>query len=208
MKHLAPLVCTLLLCAIPVYAQNSKENENNSDYCQFEQDSFKTMAGDQYIKLSLGAVAPLNFPDVQSLFNDNHQLSIGGMGTLGYHTFIFDQVALGFDIGFGFNVTIGSHIFNYVPILASITWQPSWKRFEFPLTMNIGGAWEAYNNYNYFPGLVLKPEAGIHYRIAENWSAGAEVGYMCMPQFCKLYDEGENFYGQFMTVSVAARYYF
>ena len=59
-----------------------------------------------------------------------------------------------------------------------------------------------------FPGLVLKPEAGIHYRIAENWSAGAEVAYMFMPQFCKLYDKGENFYGQFMTVSVAARYYF
>ena len=165
--------------------------------------------GDQYIKLSLGVVFPMNFPDVESLFHtDQHQLSLGGMGPVGYHYFLTGNFALGFDVGFGFNTTIGSHILNYVPILFSVTYQPKWRMLEFPLSLNAGFAWESYNNKNYFPGLVLKPEAGVHFRIDENWSVGLEGSWMILPQFCEWYDTGKNYTGHFFTLAAAARYYF
>ena len=90
----------------------------------------------------------------------------------------------------------------------SFTYQPSWRNLEFPLSLNVGAAWESYNNHNYFPGLVLKPEAGVHYRINENWSLGLDASWMLLPQFCEWYDKGKNYAGQFATLAFAARYYF
>ena len=151
----------------------------------------------------------MNFPDAESLFHtDKHQLSLGGVGTIGYHYFLTENIALGFDVGFGFNKTIGRHIFEYVPILFSATYQPVWKKLEFPLSLNIGFAWESCGTDNYFPGLAVKPEAGVHFRINESWSVGLEGSWMILPQFCEWYDTGKNYTGHFFTLAAAARYYF
>lgn len=204
MKRLLSIAVILLTCTFTSFAQTE-----DYDSIYFEQDYIENNAGDQNIRLALGIVLPLNFPDFQSLFDSyGAQLSTGGMGTLGYHRFIAKDFAIGFDISFGFNATIGEHIFSYTPILFSATYQPVWKKLEFPLTLNLGFAWESYNNDNYFPGLVVKPEAGVHYRFNQDWSAGIEASYIFMPQFCELYGSGKNYYGQFATISAVARYYF
>ena len=206
MKHLL-LTALLFSAAASVFPSAAKLSDGKSDY---EAPVYvRNQQGDQNIKLSLGVVFPMNFPDAESLFHaDKHQLSIGGMGTLGYHYFLTGNIALGFDVGFGFNTTIGSHILNYVPVLFSATYQFAWKRLEFPVSLNAGFAWESYNNKNYFPGLVLRPEAGVHFRINENWSVGLEGAWMILPQFCEWYDSGKNYTGHFFTLAAAARYYF
>lgn len=198
----------MILCLAPIAAQNDTTEEEEQDIQVFNADMIQE--GDQNIRISLAPSFPLNFPDFPSLFmKDRHQLSIGGIGSLGYHYFLNSLFAVGVDIGFGFNVTIGSRVLNYVPFLASFTFQPTAGKFEFPISMNVGFAWESYSNYNYFPGLILKPEAGVHYRLTSGWSLGLEVAYMFMPQLNKLYDSSrENFYGQFLTTSIVARYYF
>ena len=208
MKRLPLFAALFLTAAASAFSYDAvRLSENDENYIQPVYHSVQK--GDQNISISIGLSIPLNFPDIESLFHeDEHQLSIGGMGTLGYHYFVNSCIALGFDVGFGFNVTIGSHIFNYVPMMFSFTYQPSWRNLEFPLSLNAGVAWESYNNHNYFPGLVLKPEAGVHYRINENWSLGLDASWMLLPQFCEWYDKGENYIGQFATLSLAARYYF
>lgn len=196
------------LFAFPYTTKFSEETEESEDFSQ-DNGFYNIQTGDQYIKIAMGVTAPLNFPDFESLFHkDKHQLSIGGMGSLGYHYFLNSYLALGFDVSYGFNVTIGSHIFNYVPILFSATYQYSWHKLEFPLTLNAGFCWESYNNHNYFPALIVKPEAGVHYRVDENWSVGVEASWMIMPQFSSWYDKGEDYTGHFMNLSLAARYYF
>ena len=167
------------------------------------------LPGDQYIKLTLGLCLPLNFPNPVELFRGDAQLSIGGMGTLGYHYLLSSKWIVGFDIGFGFNVSIGSHVFNYVPFVFSVTYQPTVWRLEFPLTLGIGFAWESFSGDNYFPGLVVKPEAGCMFRLTESWSLGLDASYLLMPQFSEWYGSGdENYAGQFFTISLAARYHF
>ncbi|WP_407400690.1 TP0733 family outer membrane beta-barrel protein [Treponema sp.] len=191
------------------YDDSDDEYEEGDDGSDIFFDYGMHLPGDQYIRLSLGSSYPLNFPDASSVLHGESQLKIGGQGSIGYHSFITSQIALGVDLGFGFNVTIGSHSFNTVPIVITGTYEPSLGKFSFPLTMGIGFAWESYNGKNYFPGLVLKPQVGAHYRISENWSVGLDTAYMFLPQFNSLHHSGEeNKYGHFWLVDLCARYMF
>ncbi|MGN0729115.1 TP0733 family outer membrane beta-barrel protein [Treponema sp.] len=224
MKRLITLFCVGIIgiyfsaaqASLPktIFSQTAKEEDNTDDGDEYIEDDITfdlgmNLPGDQYIKLAIGVSVPINFPDIQSAIHGDGQLKIGGMGTIGYHYFLTSKVALGFDISFGFNVSIGNHVFNYVPFITSLTYQPVAGRFEFPLTLGIGFAWESFGGKNYFPGFVLKPEAGTMFRLTESWSLGAEASYLLMPQFSAWYnDDAENFAGQFLTLSVAARYHF
>lgn len=190
------------------------DDEDSDDDGEYEEgditfDYGMHLPGDQYIRLSLGTSFPLNFPEPSSVISGDSQLKIGGQGSIGYHSFITSKFAFGVDLGFGFNVTIGSHSFNTVPILLTGTYEPAIAKVSFPLSLGIGAAWESYNGKNYFPGLVIKPEAGIHYRISENWTLGLETAYMFLPQFNSIHHSGEeNKYGHFWLADFCARYMF
>ena len=180
-----------------------EEHENNDEIEYIYTENRK---GDQNIRASMGPVLPLNFGNA---FTSDGKLKLGGMGMLGYHYFIAKDLAVGIDIGFGFNTTIGSNVLHYVPVIGSIMWQPVIGRFEIPLTLGVGFAWETYAGYTYWPGLVLKPSVGVHYRLTPSWSIGGDIEYMFMPQFAKFWGTGDkNFFANFIGISAVVRYYF
>ena len=198
MKHILPLVLMICLCAVSVSAQDSSQN-NDNDIHSAPDYTYKTNdAGDQYIKIALMGVFPLNFGD---------HLQTGGAAELGYHRFVNSLVALGFDVQFGYNPTIGSNMYTYVPMTFTATFQPYVGKFEFPLTVGVGTALESYLSRNYFPALVLKGEAGFFFRATESWSFGVESQYMYMPQYYYSHPE-YNDYGLFLTAGIVARYHF
>ena len=197
----------MLLGALPLAAEESDSKDTDEQQEQTAPIVYKlNQKGDQYIYVALSGTFPLNFGN---FFTGDSQLSAGGMGTLGYHYFLTDHFAVGLDASFGFNVTIGSHVFNYIPIMATATYQPTIKNFEFPLSLGVGFATETYIGYKYFPGLVVRPEVGAYYRLTPSWSLGVAVSYLFMPQFAQLYDENaHNIFGHFMTAGISARYHF
>ena len=161
--------------------------------------------GDQFLKVGLDFSIPMR---PLNPFDDGH-MKIGGLGMLGYHVFITPIFSAGADVIFGFNTTIGDNIFNYIPIVITASYHPTLGKFEFPVTLGIGCAWETYNNNTYWPGLLIRPEAGIHYRIADSWSLGLDASYNFMPQFCKFWGTGEkNIWMQFFNAGITARYFF
>ena len=197
------------------YIQNTSDSENSDD--EYEEDEEGDiifdygmhLPGDQFIRLSLGTSYPLNFPNPSTVIKGDSQLKIGGQGSIGYHSFITSKFALGVDLGFGFNITIGSHSFNTVPITLIGTYEPTVGKFSFPLALGIGAAWESYNGKNYFPGFTFQARGGAHYRITENWSLGLETAYRFLPQFNSWHHSGEeNKYGHFWTLDLCARYLF
>ena len=115
-------------------------------------------------------------------------------------------IAVGADVMFAYNTTIGSNLFTVIPLTVGITFQPYVWRFEFPITLNVGAALENYLQYNYFPGLILKGEAGCFYRMNENWSFGLECQLMYLPQWYS--DSSKNDYYLGITATVGARYHF
>jgi hypothetical protein len=198
MKRILPLALILCLCAASVFAEKS-DSDTNNDIQKDPNPEYKTNdAGDQYIKIAIMGVEGLNFGD---------KLETGGAAELGYHRFISSLFALGFDVQFGYNPTIGSNMFTYVPMTLTATFQPYIGKFEFPLTFGVGAALESYLSRNYFPGLVLKGEAGAFFRVAESWSFGIESEYMYMPQYYYKHPE-YNDYGLFITAGLVARYHF
>ena len=197
MKRLFSIILLLLVSISFLTAQNTDNEETPDDY--YEDISYKgNGAGDQYIKIALMGMFPLNFGD---------KLSTGGAAEIGYHRFVSEYFALGFDVQFGYNPTIGSNMFTYVPMTFTGTFQPYIGNFEFPLTFGIGAALESYLNRNYFPGLILKGQAGFFYRVAESWSFGVESEYMYMPQWYADHKEW-NDYGLFLSAGLIARYHF
>ena len=161
--------------------------------------------GDQFIKISLMATFPLNFGGSFPLYREG-KLSIGGAGSLGYHRFITSWWAAGVDVYFGYHPTIGENIFTYIPLVINTTIQPTFKKFEFPITVGIGAAMENYLSRTYFPGLVLRGAVGAFFRATPSWSFGLEGDYMYMPQWYE--DSSKNDYGLFASLVLSARYHF
>ena len=175
------------------------------------------MPGDQYINFSIGTSFPLSYSfspyNMYSCFDfdgdDEGKIKIGGIGSLGYHYFLTSEIAVGGEVAFGYHVTIGSNNFSYIPVIATITYQPSIGNFEFPLTLGVGFAWETYSNHTYWPGLVVRPEAGVQYRVDSSWSIGLDVSYYFLPEFMSLHDSSaQNVYAQFLATGIYARYFF
>lgn len=204
----AVLAFAMLFAAVPqnIFAQSKTEttkSEDDSD--EYEGDFYEEEetrltqngAGDQYILLSVMPIFPIGF---------GKQLYVGGGLSLGYHKFLTQYIAVGVDVMFGYNTTIGSNMFTIIPFSVGVTYQPYVGHFEFPITLNIGTAVETYLQYNYFPGLFVKGDAGCFYRINENWSAGLQGSFMWLPQWTK--DPKKDMHYLAATVSVSARYHF
>ncbi|MGN0739313.1 MAG: TP0733 family outer membrane beta-barrel protein [Treponema sp.] len=184
----------------PAVSAMDSDDEYTGDGDYYEDEEIRLTqngAGDQFIALKLMPLIPLNF---------DKQLSVGGALSLGYHRFLTQFIAVGADVMFAYNTTIGSNLFTVIPLTVGITFQPYVWRFEFPITLNVGAALENYLQYNYFPGLILKAEAGCFYRMNENWSFGLECQLMYLPQWYS--DSSKNDYYLGITATVGARYHF
>lgn len=200
MKKFIAFCCTVFLFSTAVFSQEQDEDDD-----RFAVEYRMNEPGDQFINIGLMVTFPLNFGGDFPLYREG-QLSTGGAGTIGYHRFLTSWFAVGLDVSFGYNPTIGENMFTYVPFVFCFTVQPTIKKFEFPITMGIGAAVESYLNRTYFPGLTLKPEAGIFYRVTPSWSFGIKGNFMYLPQWYE--DSENNDHGNFSSVVIAARYHF
>ena len=202
MKKIFVFFCMAFLLTFGAFSEGSEESEVNR-----EQDYALRMnePGDQYINIGLMVTFPLNFGGNFPLYRDG-KLSTGGAGTLGYHRFLNSWFSVGIDISFGYHPTIQHNMFTYVPFTLCATVQPSWRKFEFPITLGVGAAVETYLSSTYFPGLVLKPQAGVFYRINPSWSFGVRGDFMILPQWYSNSDY--NYIGKFASGMISARYHF
>lgn len=196
LKKIAIIFFTLLISISSIFAddmETTSPNNDNDDDIEFN----FNVSGDQFIKIGIMVTKPLNFDGTMKL---------GGAGEIGYFRFLTSNIALGFDVEFGYNPTIGGNVYTYIPILLSILYQPTIGNFEFPLTVSGGASMENYLNRSFFPGWTLKTSLGAFYRVSNMWSFGVEGKFMYMPQF---YNNSEyNDFGTFASVEFVARYHF
>lgn len=216
----------LAFCAIFFLSANfySQENESNSQEKQEAQNNeqannddktdegdspdvyddqydfvyLQNAPGDQFINVRLMPNFPLNF---------GKNLKVGGQATVGYGRFLTSWLALDVELGFGYNPTIGSNILTYIPMTVGVTFLPAIKKFEFPITFNIGMVATNYLANTFFPGLIIRAGAGCYYRISEGWSAGIEGFFTYMPQWY-FKDSSKNDYLNMASVSAGVKYHF
>lgn len=192
MKKLLALFCILVCAAGMVFADDYDSDDEYDDIYIYESNG----SGDQMVKIGVMPWFALNFGD---------KIYPGASAELGYYRFLNKWLAVGGELTITFNMTIGNNALTTVPVTLGVMGQPSFGKFEFPVTLSAGIAYETAQNSSYFPGFVFKAEGGVCYRFSEMWSFGAMCTFMWQPQWFT--DSKYNDNAFYMAPSLCARYH-
>ena len=198
MKRFISILSAILLLSAAVFADDYDDDEEYDDGYVYEQNG----AGDQFLKIDLGANFPLNF---------GQQLYVGGLVSIGYYRFLNQSIALGGDVLIGYNLSIGKKPLFSVPVVFGVMYQPYFGKFEFPLQLNIGIATISCQSMTYFPALAAKFTGGAYYRFSESWSFGLTSTTYWVPQFFLLDKNTRGHkadHGVFTSAGLSVRYHF
>lgn len=194
MKKIVALLCVLMLSAGFAFADEAPD-EYDDGYVYGSNGS-----GDQFLKIGLLSLSPLNFLP--------GKLSTGAAAELGYYRFISSNFAVGGEASASFNITVGKNALTMIPFTMGVLYQPTFGKIEIPLTLGVGVSYQTVQNASYFPGPVINTEAGVFYRFNEMWSFGGEGKFMVMPQWWKENDRIESKTKMFAGAVICARYHF
>jgi hypothetical protein len=158
--------------------------------------------GDKFFSISLGPLIPLPF--IKESTSYKSKIKVGGTLSLSYNYFFTSHVFFGGELGGMFAQTIAKDFIYIVPMGLRAGYQFILGRFEIPLTLMIGFAPQVRLEENY-GGLFVKPSASFFWRFYPDWSFGLNTAWWFVPQWPK---EGINVYGNFLEVTLSARYHF
>ncbi len=196
-------IFTLLLGAIAltaISAQTAPDTTQPSSVLDYE----PIRKGDQVIRITLGTTLPL-FNLTPDGVETQTNLSPGGSGNIGFSRFVTNRIAMGGEIAFAFNTTIGGNLYFYLPITYNIGYEFVFNRIHVPVSLAIGGLFQTYAITNYF-GLIVRPEIGAYWQYSPAWSFGAQAGWNVIPQW---YANGSNNRtGNILGLSAGFRYHF
>jgi hypothetical protein len=161
--------------------------------------------GDQTFIISLGTIFPTIFRNNGETIDHKLTPPVGGTGSLAYNYYFTKELFAGAEFGGMFIRTLGGNTLYIIPIGIRGGFQFSYKKFEFPLTAVIGIAFQRYLKQGH-SGLYLKGGAAAFYRVSNNWSFGINSGWYWFPQWTG--DKTKNVYGNFIDLTLSARYHF
>jgi len=199
------LVLFLVFSGLSLYAQEGAYQDGDPDD-SFPETGFDEIMsaeyapGDRNFTISGGVVIPLFFSGVA---NNQHGLSVGGVASLAFNYFITQRFFVGGELSGMFTGTRGKNMLYIVPFGIRAGYQFTYRRFEFPVSLMIGAAPQAYLEKGYF-GLFVKPGASAFWRYSPEWSFGLNAAWWFVPQWP---ENGNNSLGNFLELTLSARYY-
>ena len=195
------LIIFWVLFSVSLYAQ-----EGDPDLPQIESEWIDIIdspytRGDRTFNINLGVLFPTIFSGIDS---NQHGLSIGGTGSLTFNYFLSPNFFVGGEISGSFSGTRGGNMLYIIPFGARAGYQFHYRSFEFPISLMIGAAPQRYIENGYF-GLIVKPGASVFWRYNMDWSFGLNTNWWILPQ---LPSNGNNVIGNFLELTLSARYHF
>jgi len=157
--------------------------------------------GDTNFSITLGVVIPAYFSGID---DNDHGLKVGGTGSLAFNYFFTSHFFLGGEVSGMFAGTRRGNMLYMVPFGLRAGFQFWYGQLEFPVSLMAGAALQSYIEKRYF-GLFLKPGASVFYRFNPDWSFGLNGSWWFVPQWPK---NGNDVYGNFMELTLSARYHF
>ncbi|GAB1481592.1 hypothetical protein MASR2M78_04070 [Treponema sp.] len=210
LSRLAGIAVAFMCLSLPVFAQTAEDGGEKKEEGTLPIESNWSglspslySRGDQTFVIALGTTIPLTFyGDSGSI---DSQLSVGGLGSLNYNYYLSPNFALGGEVNGMFSGTVGGNVLFMVPFGVKATWHFIKSPFEFPLSLTLGGASQSYLDGNYF-GLFIKPAAAAYWRFNPDWSFGINTAWWWLPQWTN--NQATTVYGNFLELTLAARYHF
>ena len=206
MRKLITLLALLLAFSFSLVAQEAEQDnitQNPEVEVPAEQPQPETddefiyklnQPGDWFVKVSVNGA----FPIQPATMNFGLDLN------LGFYYFLAPFFAVGGDISFDYNPTVGEKVFYCIPFMAKALFQYTIGKFEIPFILGFGGAVERHNSNFYF-GMIIKPEIGLFYRFNPDWSIGGTCGASILPQWYK--NPEYNYTGYILNAGVSVRYH-
>ncbi|MCL2214195.1 MAG: hypothetical protein FWC06_03185 [Treponema sp.] len=201
----AGILILILSISLPflLAAQDGDDPSGEVDWDNIPYELFSR--GDRTLIISLGVVLPTVF------FNDGkiieHQIDppVGGTGSFVLNYFLIPKFTIGGEVGGMFLPTLAGNTLYMIYLGVKAGTQFVAGRFEFPLGLSAGMAWHTYLNTGYF-GLYLRASGSAFYRATSNWAFGLTASWFFFPEWTNT--TSKNVYGNFVDLTVSARYLF
>jgi hypothetical protein len=189
--------------ALPLAAQ---EEDPEEEFPAIIWDSYVPdlyRAGDRTFTISIGLQVPTIFTG-KGMDGNSSNIKLGGLLSLSFNYFLSPNWFVGAELGGMFAPTGGKNMLFIVPFGPRIGYQLAVNRFEIPLTLMIGAARQSYLEKVYF-GLIIKPGVSGFFRFNPDWSFGLNAQWWILPQWPV---NGKDAVGNFLEISLSARYHF
>jgi hypothetical protein len=200
----------ILFLVLPFFRLAAQEEETpeepEASPIESEWVDYNTMMytrGDKTFAITLGVIFPVYFTG-DGIDDNQHNLKLGGTGSLSFNYFFSSHFFVGGELSGMFSGTRAGNMLYIVPFGVRLGFQFVIRRFEFPLTLMIGAAPQKYLEKGYF-GFILKPGASVFWRFNPDWSFGLNGIWWFVPEWPK---NGQNAYGNFVELTLSARYHF
>jgi len=113
-------------------------------------------------------------------FSDT-RMNVGGYGSIRYQGFLTSTLALGGELGYIFAYDKGEELFTSVPIQAKLTYIPLQGRFELPLSVGLGFAYNSLEGAS-VGSLFVSAEVGFSWFYTDNWGITLSGGLHLIPE--------------------------
>ncbi len=166
--------------------------------------------GSQTFTMNSGLFIPLffYFPNLSTQFvSAKDHLSLGGTGSLEWASFISNRLSLGVELAGTFAFTPNKNTHVLIPLTAKISYLFPIGSFEIPVFFGAGIAANKVSNQVYF-GPVFKPGVAAYWNMNLKWGFGLSTQYWIVPEIYFGDNKDHTSFGNFLDISLSARYHF
>jgi len=203
----------LVFSAPSLFAQEEPDDEDDFPEIYIDWIAFEPILytrGDRTFNISVGVIFPTVFYYANPVEGggQSHNLSMGGTGTLAFNYFLNSHVFIGGELSGMFAPTIERNMLTMIPFGMRLGYQFLFRRFEFPVSVMVGGVNQMRLDQRYF-GIIVKPSAAAFWRFNEDWSFGLNASWWFVPQRGDdTVGQRRAVFGNFLAVTFTARYHF
>ena len=199
----AGILILILFAGLPLLLAAQEDNEPEIDWENIPYDLFAR--GDRTLLISLGVAFPTVFLSNGKTIEHQIDPPVGGTGSLAINYFIMPKLTVGGELGGMFLPTLAGNTLYMIYLGGRVGTQFVAGRFEFPVGISAGMAWQTYLDLGYF-GVYLRATGSAFFRATVNWAFGLTSSWFMFPEWTS--DTKKNVYGNFVDFTLSARYHF
>jgi hypothetical protein len=198
--HKLIFMAFLIILPINIFAQDDDRDSGVLSLPDHE-------LGDQFLSINAGFLVPLFFHEFGGDNRDTN-LSLGGVTAFQWNSYLSSFFRLGLEISPSFNISPNKKPLLMLPITVKSTFVFNAGRFEFPVFLGIGINVLRYRDWKHVD-FIMKPGAGVVFRINANWGVGVNIVYWLSFQPATKYQpDNQSRLGNFLEISPCLTYHF
>ncbi len=197
------LLLTVLTLA-SVFSVTAQQIESKEEYVS------PYSRGSQTFTINGGLFVPLffYFPNLaDSIVSASGQLTLGGTGSIEWASFVSDRLSLGIELAGTFSFTPNDDTHVLIPLTGKVSYIFPAGSFEIPVFFGMGVTVNKIPNQVYF-GTIFKPGAAVYWNRNLKWGFGISAQYWLVPEIYFGDNSDNTALGNFLDISLSARYHF